>query len=628
MSDNADDCNDLVAAVNPDAMEVCDSHDTDEDCNGLSDDADPGVDTGTATAWTADADGDGYGDSSAAPTLACDDPSTDGDLYVVDATDCDDADAAVNPGATEVCDAGDVDEDCDGLSDDDDASTDPTSMTVWAVDADGDSYGDADSTPLSACEDPSSSTTNYVADTTDCDDADSAVNPGATEVCDEFDVDEDCDGLVDDADPSVDPSTGTTWYVDADADGYGDSSATGTTFCEDPASGHVTTADDCDDGDADVNPGATEICNHVDDDCDAATSQAGMARFEDTSGASTDLSTTLGAGSSSGAVSWSSSGDGTLWICEDTWYVNLEVGGDAVDIIGPDGASVTVLDGTWDGSVLDAYWNADVEMSGFTLQSGYGWDGGGIVVDSSTFSGDSLRISGNDGWDGGGGIASFDSAFTLVDSTIEDNYADVGGGIYIDGDDGSVGVSFDGVTVTTNYAYDKGGGVFIEGDADVSFLDSDLSSNEADGNGGGLYQSNGELSLDTCTVDDNLSGRDGGGAYLRDTVTATDSSFDGNEAADDGGGLYIDIKRNEDVVLSGSIPSGSTASSASVSGNTAGDDGDGIRIKIADQSPSGTLEVDTVDFGTDDVAYDTDGSGTLTPGDGASFVCDHDDDCR
>jgi hypothetical protein len=43
----------------------------------------------------------------------------------------------------------------------------------------------------------------YVAVTGDCNDSDAAISPGATEVCDATDVDEDCDTLVDEDDPSA-----------------------------------------------------------------------------------------------------------------------------------------------------------------------------------------------------------------------------------------------------------------------------------------------------------------------------------------------------------------------------------------------------------------------------------------
>jgi hypothetical protein len=58
-----------------------------------------------------------------------------------------------------------------------------------------------------------------------------------------------------------------TWYADADGDGFGDADVA-VQACEQPE-GYVENSDDCDDGDADRNPGAVEVCNGLDDDCDS-----------------------------------------------------------------------------------------------------------------------------------------------------------------------------------------------------------------------------------------------------------------------------------------------------------------------------------------------------------------------
>ena len=73
---------------------------------------------------------------------------------------------------------------------------------------------------------------------TDCDDANAAVNPGETEVCDL--VDNNCDTVIDEG-------------FDADSDTY--------STCASPVA-------DCNDADADINPGATELCDEVDNNCD------------------------------------------------------------------------------------------------------------------------------------------------------------------------------------------------------------------------------------------------------------------------------------------------------------------------------------------------------------------------
>ena len=80
--------------------------------------------------------------------------------------------------------------------------------------------------------------------------------------------DEDCDGSVDEENAGG----CTTYYFDDDGDGYG---IAGNTKCLCAASGKysATQAGDCNDGDGAVNPGATEACNSIDDDCDNATDE-------------------------------------------------------------------------------------------------------------------------------------------------------------------------------------------------------------------------------------------------------------------------------------------------------------------------------------------------------------------
>ena len=232
---NASDCDDAEANTAPGATELCDG--VDNDCDGATDE-----DAADASAWYADLDADGAGDPSSAE-IACERPSGTTD----DGGDCDDADPTAYPGADEVCDG--VDNDCDGATDED-----PIDGDRYYGDDDDDGFGDADD-ELLACEPPDGA----VADATDCDDTDDLSYPGADELCDE--LDNDCDGSTDE-----DPVDGTTWYADDDADGYGDPDVT-EVACTRPADA-ARAGTDCDDGDADVHPGADERCDGVDEDCD------------------------------------------------------------------------------------------------------------------------------------------------------------------------------------------------------------------------------------------------------------------------------------------------------------------------------------------------------------------------
>jgi len=232
------DCDDGDPLIHPSAAESCDG--VDNDCDG---ETDPSTSSDAAT-WYADADLDGYGDPGVSER-SCSAPSG----YVNNHNDCDDTDSSVVPGADEYCDG--IDNDCDGDTDPDTSLDAPT----WYLDGDGDGYGDPGNNKT-ACSQPS----GRVADNSDCDDANPAVNQAADELCDG--IDNDCDTRID-PDDSVDAQS---WHLDDDGDGFGDMVAT-VQACTLP-SGASSDNTDCDDSDAAVNPDGVETCNGIDDDCD------------------------------------------------------------------------------------------------------------------------------------------------------------------------------------------------------------------------------------------------------------------------------------------------------------------------------------------------------------------------
>jgi hypothetical protein len=130
-------------------------------------------------------------------------------------------------------------------------------LVAWFPDADQDGYGRSGAAPEYACTAPP----GRVANDGDCDDTWDDCHPGADEVCDG--LDNDCDGQIDEDDVC---GPRATWYLDADADGYGD--PTHAVQASDQPSGYVANDYDCDDDCAQCHPGAPEICDGKDNNCD------------------------------------------------------------------------------------------------------------------------------------------------------------------------------------------------------------------------------------------------------------------------------------------------------------------------------------------------------------------------
>jgi hypothetical protein len=259
--------------------------DNDEDGYVASDDCDDNdaaVNPGEDEIWYDGVDQDCDGN----------DADQDGDGFPLP-EDCDDEDARVNPGETETWYDG-VDQDCDGRDDDQDgdgytraedcddevATAHPGGAEVWYDGIDQDCDGNDDDQDGDG-----------FALTDDCNDEDAAVNPDATETwydgidqdCDGNDTDQDGDGFswfedCDDEDASVNPDATETWYdgIDQNCDGAND---------DDQDSDGFEVSADCDDEDASVNPGEAEIWyDGIDQDCDGSDDDQdgdGFARFED-----------------------------------------------------------------------------------------------------------------------------------------------------------------------------------------------------------------------------------------------------------------------------------------------------------------------------------------------------------
>ena len=165
---------------------------------------------------------------------------------------------------------------------------------TYYADADADGFGDLSSS-ISTC----TSLFGYVLDNTDCDDTDGLMNPNTTWYQDN-DGDLTGNALVTlmqciqpvgyvmnpgDCDDNNNLIIGpTTYYLDADNDGHGSMVGLAITTCATLGAGYVTISDDCDDALNTVYPGAPEICDGLDNNCNGPSDEGLIynAYFTDT----------------------------------------------------------------------------------------------------------------------------------------------------------------------------------------------------------------------------------------------------------------------------------------------------------------------------------------------------------
>jgi len=280
------DCNDNNAAINPGA--------TDNNCNGVDENCDSVADEGyiatltncgigacaatgqlictagttqntcnpgTPTTETCNdaIDNNCNGLTDCADTAACSsDPAcvsppvctdADQDTYAIEGAacgliDCNDANAAINPGAIEVCDS--IDNNCNGQIDECSAGHACSNSGLCLTDSDGDGIVDIDdnciSTPNPGQADCNNNNLGDACDT---------INPDAQETCGNK-IDDNCNGKIDES---------CITCTDYDKDGYFKQGG----FCG---------PKDCNDYRSSMHPGATELCNGRDDDCDGKTDES------------------------------------------------------------------------------------------------------------------------------------------------------------------------------------------------------------------------------------------------------------------------------------------------------------------------------------------------------------------
>lgn len=244
------------------------------------------------------------------------------------------------------------------------------------------------------------------------------------------------------------------------------------------------------------------------------------------------------------------------------YVLKFAADGDVIEIpagiIVLDSAGATALDADAGDEDLDVLTNVTIrgQGAGVTIIDANGpttgarvfeidsdGEGVGAVIEGVTIQ------NGKPSGDGGGVYVNYPGSLEIYDSAVIGNditaTSDYGGGIYVDGD-GSIGAALivGNTTISNNKASD-GGGIYSYYTSGVTVKGSTISDNEASGSGGGIFNYYGQLDLiDTKVNGNTVTGSYGGGLYneggaVRMTGSAAGAcEMNENEAVDYGGAFF------------------------------------------------------------------------------------------
>lgn len=329
---------------------------------------------------------------------------------------------------------------------------------------------------------------------------------------------------------------------------------------------------DCNDSDASIHPGAIEVIDGVDQECDG---------HADAYSVCPGNYATIGA-----AITAAPSGL-LIRICAGTYFERLTIAGKSLTFDAVSSATDTIVDAGLLGTAFKFSSGPGVsEIRDLTVKNGNATEGGGVACTDTSVTLTGTVLSGNKAVNGaglnglrcgltvtgatiksntatfqGGGILSEDGDLVVTGSTVEANKAAEGGGIYFE--KGEDDTTITGNTIKSNIATQFGGGIWGDGQPLVD--DNVISYNTASSDGGGMYFNTSEGTVTNNRIERNTTGNDGGGMYTNfGALFIANNEFLYNTAADDAGAARL--RKNY-----------STFQDNWIEGNTAGDDGGGVK---------------------------------------------------
>lgn len=211
---------------------------------------------------------------------------------------------------------------------------------------------------------------------------------------------------------------------------------------------------------------------------------------------------------------------------------------------------------------------ANCTLDGFTIQNGYANSGGGIYISASDPIIANCILTANHANGSGGGLACVNANPTLADCEFTYNTATSGGGIYISEGDLQITDSRiinNDVLGSETGMYYLGGGICCESDSSLTMESVRIAGNYAGSFGGGIFIDDSDLTAVNCLFTGNWANVYGGGIYHQNGIAAiTNCTIAHNRAVTWGGGLRLYLGCNaalNNCIIWGNLAYGQATSS-------------------------------------------------------------------
>jgi hypothetical protein len=202
---------------------------------------------------------------------------------------------------------------------------------------------------------------------------------------------------------------------------------------------------------------------------------------------------------------------------------------------------------------------------------------------------DGFTVTGGQGGGGGGGVLILDhSSLTIANCRITDNSANLGGGVYQEGEGQVVLINS---LVERNHAGSQGGGLFITDY--VALTNTLVLTNTANADGGGLMDWEGFTRLTGGKFAGNSAGGNGGGVNVNGGIVVSGTQFISNTAGESGGGLLQWIAGGYSIIIT----------NARFERNTASIRGGGASVSSTLTISNSTFVTNTVNSGNANFTY-------------------------